>query len=106
MAADPAVARELGALRQELSAPRRKRPAPAAEAPSVAAADAPAAEAQAEAEEQQQAERAVAQQLHDFVGLIKEFIEEAEQNVAEHPAASVVGALFLGIMIGRLIGRR
>jgi ElaB/YqjD/DUF883 family membrane-anchored ribosome-binding protein len=38
--------------------------------------------------------------------VITEFVEEAEQNVSEHPTASVVGALVVGILIGRLLGRR
>jgi len=45
-------------------------------------------------------------ELRDLANVITEFVEEAEQNVSEHPTASVVGALVVGILIGRLLGRR
>ncbi|RUW28637.1 hypothetical protein [Mesorhizobium sp.] len=33
------------------------------------------------------------------------FFEEAEKNISQHPTSSVVGALLVGILIGRLLGR-
>jgi ElaB/YqjD/DUF883 family membrane-anchored ribosome-binding protein len=33
------------------------------------------------------------------------FFDEAEKNIAAHPTESVVGALLVGILIGRLLGR-
>jgi hypothetical protein len=100
MAADSVLARELAALREELSASLAQ--APATDVPprgAKPAEPAPAADQPGE-------ESPIAEQLHDLVAAIKEFAEEAEQNLAEHPTATVVGALLLGIVIGRLLGRR
>ena len=51
-------------------------------------------------------DRHIVEQLQDLIATFKDYIEEAEHNIAEHPAASVVGALLLGILIGRHIGKR
>lgn len=44
--------------------------------------------------------------LHEQVGelnrLVQEMLENAEDTIAEHPVATVAGALALGIVIGRL----
>jgi ElaB/YqjD/DUF883 family membrane-anchored ribosome-binding protein len=53
------------------------------------------------AEEQQ-----LKDELREFIDTATEFIEEAEKNLSAHPAATVVGALLAGILIGRLLGRR
>jgi ElaB/YqjD/DUF883 family membrane-anchored ribosome-binding protein len=45
-------------------------------------------------------------ELRDLVKLITEYVEEAETNLAAHPTATVVGALMVGILIGRSLGRR
>lgn len=37
--------------------------------------------------------------------LVQDMLEEAEDTIAEHPAATVAGALALGIVIGRLTAR-
>jgi hypothetical protein len=37
---------------------------------------------------------------------VTEFFEEAEKNVSAHPAAHVIGGVGVGILIGRLPGRR
>jgi len=34
------------------------------------------------------------------------FFDQADKNIAAHPTASVLGALVVGILIGRLLGRR
>ena len=44
--------------------------------------------------------------LRDLVNEATAFLEEAERTVSAHPAQSVVGALLVGILIGRLLGRR
>ena len=51
-------------------------------------------------------DRHIVEQLQDLIATFKDYIEEAEHNIAEHPAASVVGALLVGILIGRYIGKR
>ncbi len=50
--------------------------------------------------------RYLREQLRDFVDEITDFFEEAEKNVAAHPAESVLGAMLVGILIGYLLGRR
>ena len=42
----------------------------------------------------------------DLPGEVTGFFEEAEKSIATHPAQSVVGGLLVGILIGRLLGRR
>jgi hypothetical protein len=98
-AADTAVSRELKSLQDELSAAQRERLAARASPPRVPPGSAePANEAPDERE------------LHDLLGQlaneVTNFFEEAEKNIAAHPARSAVGALLIGILIGRLLGRR
>jgi hypothetical protein len=45
-------------------------------------------------------------QIREFVKDMTEFFADAENNVSAHPAASVIGAMVVGILIGRLLGRR
>ncbi len=45
-------------------------------------------------------------QLRELVNEATAFFEEAEKNIAAHPTESVVGALLVGVLIGRLLGRR
>ncbi len=44
----------------------------------------------------------------DITTLIEQDVsdQEVEKDIASHPAQSVVGALVVGILIGRLLGRR
>lgn len=104
--ADPVVARELKALREEIAALQRARTAPQAPAASAAATAAGAPPLSGVAAEAAEADAELRGQLHDFVAEATKFFEEAEKNVAAHPAASVVGALVLGVFIGRVLGRR
>jgi len=98
MAIDATLTHELQALKDELTAGQRERPAAAHVAAEPEAEPAPA--------EETAEDRHIGEQLHDLIATIKDYIEEAEHNVAEHPAASVIGALLLGILIGRHIGKR
>jgi ElaB/YqjD/DUF883 family membrane-anchored ribosome-binding protein len=45
------------------------------------------------------------QQIVDLQRLVQTMLDEAEETVAEHPMATVAGALALGIVIGRLTAR-
>jgi ElaB/YqjD/DUF883 family membrane-anchored ribosome-binding protein len=45
-------------------------------------------------------------EFREFLDEATKFFDEAEKNVSAHPAASMVGALVVGILIGRLLGRR
>ncbi len=102
MAADAVVSRELKSLQDELAAGQRERLAasapPPASPPPAASADAPHAET---AEE-----RALLDQLRELANEVTHVFEEAEKNIAAHPAQSVIGALIAGILIGRLLGKR
>lgn len=77
---------ELDALRAELAALRKP-------APQTGAAG----------------EGAEADGLHEHLAqlntLVQQMLENAEETIAEHPVATVAGALALGIVIGRLTAR-
>jgi len=51
-------------------------------------------------------EQELRQQLRELVNEVTTFFEEAEKDIAAHPTQSVVGALLVGVLIGRLLGRR
>jgi ElaB/YqjD/DUF883 family membrane-anchored ribosome-binding protein len=42
------------------------------------------------------------EQIAELNRLVQEMLENAEDTIAEHPVATVAGALALGIVIGRL----
>lgn len=42
------------------------------------------------------------EQLAELNRLVQDMLENAEETIAEHPVATVAGALALGIVIGRL----
>jgi hypothetical protein len=100
MASDDVVSRELKSLQEELSATQRQRAErPAAASPTPAPSSPGPISATAESHE-------LRDQLGELANAVTSFIEEAEKEVAAHPAQSVVGALVVGILIGRLLGRR
>ena len=98
MAIDATLTDELQALKEELAAGRGERPPRPNSAEQTEAEPPPAGEPDED--------RHIVEQLQDLIATFKDYIEEAEHNIAEHPAASVVGALLLGILIGRHIGKR
>jgi len=98
MASDPVVSQELKSLREELAAARRERSA-AAQAPPMQPSISPDGEGDAEKHEWRD-------QLSELANAVTSFLEEAEKDIAAHPAQSVIGALVVGILIGRLLGRR
>ena len=103
MATDAVVSRELKSLQEELSTSQRERvspiPSPAAAASGTTATPPPPPIEAAE-------ERELREQLRELVNEVTTFFEEAEKNIAAHPTQSVVGALLVGVLIGRLLGRR
>jgi hypothetical protein len=104
MPTDAVVSRELRSLQDELSSSQRERvsAAPsAAPSPAAGKAAAPPGPPAEPAEEQE-----LRHQLGDLVNEATTFFEEAEKNIAAHPTESVVGALLVGVLIGRLLGRR
>lgn len=107
LAVDPVLSRELKSLEEEIAASQRarvQRPPNGAIA-SEAEAARPAAAAPNQAEEADEDQRS-REDLHAFVDEATQFFEEAEKNISAHPGAAVVGALVLGILIGRALGRR
>lgn len=44
-------------------------------------------------------------QITELNRLVHQMLEDAEETIAEHPVATVAGALALGIVIGRLTSR-
>jgi ElaB/YqjD/DUF883 family membrane-anchored ribosome-binding protein len=42
------------------------------------------------------------EQMAELNRLVQDMLENAEETIAEHPVATVAGALALGIVIGRL----
>lgn len=56
--------------------------------------------------EESAAEEELSSQLHDLVKEITDFVDEAEENIAAHPAMSIAAAMLLEIAIGSLLARR
>lgn len=99
MTADVVVSHELKSLQDELSAAQRERLA-APPAPPVRSSS-PAEPVNDTAEEHD-----LRDHLRELTNEVTSFFEEAEKSVSAHPAQSVVSALLVGILIGRLLGRR
>lgn len=100
LAADSVLSHELKSLQEEVAAAHRERhrssPAMERVGPAVAAAA---------AEEGISDEVVVRDQLTELIDHITQFFADAEKNIAAHPTESIVAALLLGILIGRLSGR-
>ena len=104
MATDVVVSRELKSLQDELSAAKTQR---AANSAGSAAASAPmAAPTAAEPSSEPSDEAELQGQMRQFAHELTELFGEAEKGISAHPAQSVAGALLVGILIGRLLGRR
>ena len=99
MAADVVVSREIKSLQDELLAGQRERLAAAPVSP-------PAPLSSAEPIKESADERELRDHLRELVNEATSFFAEAEKNISEHPTQSVVGAMLVGILIGRLLGRR
>ncbi len=102
MSNDSVLLHELKSLREEISSSQKERLSRAADR-------APAGDEAAgnpvqpiEAIEQ----RRLAGELRELVDAIKEFVQDAEKNASAHPAATAIGGMVVGILIGRLLGRR
>src|SRR5579864_9350360 len=95
MASDDVVSRELKSLQQELSAAQRERSAAAAAPPTQPPSSPETVEGSPDKHEWRD-------QLSELADAITGFLEEAEKDIAAHPAQSVIGALVVGILIGRL----
>lgn len=97
--ADIVLSRELKSLQEEVAAARQERLASPSASPAVALPNSP------ERIEEIADERELRDQLGQLANEVTGFFEEAEKNIAAHPTQSVIGALLVGILIGRLLGR-
>ena len=104
MPADAVLSRELKSLQEELSVSQRERlsPTSAPAAPIVSGAIAVPVSPPKETVDEYE----LREQLHDFANEVTKFFEEVEKNISAHPTESVVGAMLVGVLIGRLLGRR
>jgi ElaB/YqjD/DUF883 family membrane-anchored ribosome-binding protein len=99
MVADVLVSRELKSLQDELATSQRERAATPA---SASASGGSTAQPQAEPSNDMDLQ----DQLRHFANELTDLFDEAEKSISAHPTQSVVGALLVGILIGRLLGRR
>jgi|SRR3974377_1432672 len=98
MASDHVVSQELKSLQEELSAAQRERSAAAAPPGQMSSSSGSAQESADEREWRDQ--------VSELANAVTNFLEEAEKDIAAHPAQSVIGALVVGVLIGWLVGRR
>ena len=103
MATDVLVSRELKSLQDELSAAKTQRAANTARSAATSAPTAPPTAAEP-AEPSDEAE--LQGQMRQFAHELTELFGDAEKGISAHPTQSVAGALLVGILIGRLLGRR
>ena len=104
MATDVVVSRELKSLQDELSAAKTQRAADTAPSAAISAPMAPPTAAEPPPEPSDEAE--LQGQMRQFAHELTELFSEAEKGISAHPTQSVAGALLIGILIGRLLGRR
>ena len=97
MAVDVLVSRELKSLQDEIAASQSERLA----APTRPAAIPTSDEPQKESTD----ERELGDRIRELTSEVTSFFEEAEKGISAHPTQSVVAALLVGILIGRLLGR-
>ena len=104
MATDTLVPRELKSLQDELASARMDRSAKTEPSATMSPPIAPTSVTEVSANPPEEAElQGYLRQLADEA---TELFGEAEKSISAHPPQSVAGALVLGILIGRLLGRR
>ena len=101
MSADTILAQELKSLQGELATSQNERAAISTRADSP-----PSAQPRPQPTQETPEERELRDQLRELASEATGFFENAQKNISAHPAESVFGALLVGILIGRLIGRR
>ena len=102
MSADVVVSRELKSLQDELLVSQKERTPDAAAAPAAAAVAPPPPADPVETLDDSE----FGDQLRELANEVTSFFGDAEKTISAHPTQSVAGALLVGILIGRLIGRR
>ena len=96
MTADATSTHELDSLHEKLAGLHRKRRSQPADHPAAKRAD---------RRQQTAEEHGLHGEVLEFIKLIAAYVEEAKGSVAAHPSGSVLGAMVIGILIGRLLGR-
>jgi hypothetical protein len=99
---DSLLLHELKSLREELSSSHNERLSRAANRASAGDEVAGSPGQPIDAIE----ERGLHGELRELVDAVEAFVQDAEKNAAAHPAATAVGAMVVGVLIGRLLGRR
>jgi ElaB/YqjD/DUF883 family membrane-anchored ribosome-binding protein len=94
--ANAILTHELDSLHQKLASLHRKRKSQPPDRPAAKRTDRPQKTAE---------EHGLHTEVLEFIKLIANYVEEAKENVSAHPAGSVLGAMVVGILIGRLLGR-
>jgi ElaB/YqjD/DUF883 family membrane-anchored ribosome-binding protein len=94
--ADTMLSHELDSLHDKLVALHHRRRSASAERPVGRKADRPTKTAE---------EQGFHGEILEFVRLIAAYVQEAKDNVSNHPGGGVLGAMVVGILIGRLLGR-
>jgi hypothetical protein len=95
------LARELAALQAQMAEPkRRSKSRPHAAAPAAAGKDAP------DGDGGTAAPWPGSEEIGEIVDLVRSFTENAEEQISGHPAAAILAALAVGILIGRLTAGR
>lgn len=98
MTADATLTHELRSLHRTLAGSHQKRrPRPA---------DGDAAANKTDRRRKRSGENGLHAEIARFIELMADRLEEAKENASIHPAISIVGAVVVGTLIGRLLARR
>ena len=96
MTADATLTHELDSLHEKLARWHRKRRSQGADHSAAKGAH---------RKHQTAEEHGLHGEVLAFIKLLAAYVEEAKGSVAAHPSGSVLGAMVIGILIGRLLGR-
>lgn len=112
MASKSGTLEELQSLREELSAARRARKPKGAPSPATAepraedqkpGATGPAAAAAPDGAADSETPR---DEISELMSEAARFLEERESDMSAHPVAIAIGGIVVGLIIGRMLGRR
>jgi ElaB/YqjD/DUF883 family membrane-anchored ribosome-binding protein len=103
---DPAIKKELAALREEIDSLRAEKRGERPEAPPSGAEGAADDRAKGPAGVRDDGPEAWADQLKEMIAAIQGALESAESGVVVHPIAGVAAAFAAGLLIGRLTKSR
>tara|TARA_R100000900_G_scaffold30603_1_gene24641 strand:+ start:1561 stop:1887 length:327 start_codon:yes stop_codon:yes gene_type:complete len=99
MTSDHDIAAEIAAMRQEMAALRAER------AQRVEENEATPSASSEEAEAAGALPAEIAETLEQITDAIKNYTEDAETEIADHPVAFLAGSFMLGMVVGLLLRR-